>query len=66
VTSSLLGSTFFFSTLFSNTLSLCCSTLYVSNQVSHPYKTTDKITVLYIIIFIFLDRQLEDKRFFTE
>jgi hypothetical protein len=38
VTSSLLGPNIFLSTLFSNTLSLCC-TLSVRGQVSHPYKT---------------------------
>ena len=36
VTSSLLGPNILLSTLFSNTLSLC-SSLNVSNQVSHPY-----------------------------
>ena len=41
VTSSLLGSNIFLSTLFSNTLSLHFS-LNVSDQVSYPYKT-DKI-----------------------
>ena len=34
--------------------------------VSHPYKTTWKIIVLYILIFIYLDRKLEDKRFCTK
>jgi hypothetical protein len=34
-----------------NTLSTPYS---VTDQVSHPYKTTCKITVLYILIFIFL------------
>jgi len=37
-----------------NTLSLH-SSLNVSDQVSHPYKTTGKIIVLYLLIFKFLD-----------
>ena len=50
VTSSLLGSNILLTTLFSKTLSLCSSP-NVSDQVSHPYKTTVKIVVLYILIF---------------
>ena len=50
------------STLFSNTLSLH-SSLSVSNQFSHPYKTTGRIEVLHIVVFIFLDSKLEDKRY---
>jgi hypothetical protein len=50
------------SNLFSYTLSLH-SSLNVSIQVSHPYKATSKITVLYILIFKFLDSKLEDKIF---
>jgi len=46
--------------MFSNTLSFL-SFRNVSNQVSHPYKTTGKIIVLYILIFKFLDSNLEDK-----
>ena len=52
VTSSLLRPNFLLSTLFSNTLSLC-SSLNVSDQVSHPYRTTGKIIVLYILVLNF-------------
>jgi len=60
VTLALLGPNILHSTLFSNTLSLR-SSLSVSNQVSHPYKTTGKIIFLYILKFKFLDSELEDK-----
>jgi hypothetical protein len=40
--SSLLGPNTLFSTVFSDTLSLC-SSLNVSDQVSHPYRTVGKI-----------------------
>jgi len=57
VTSSLLGPNTLLNTLFSNTLSLRPS-LNVSDQVSHPYKTTGKIIVLYILILKFLESKL--------
>ena len=53
------------STLFSNTLSLR-SSLSVNGRVSHAYKITDKLIVLYILIFIFSDSKLEHTRFCTE
>ena len=64
-TSSIVGPNILLSTVFSNTLSLH-SFLSVSGQVSHPYKTTGKIIVLYILIFKFVDSKLEDKRFCTK
>jgi polysaccharide pyruvyl transferase WcaK-like protein len=39
------------STLFSNILSLC-SSLNVRDQVSHSYRTSSKIIVLYILIVL--------------
>ena len=65
VTSFLLGPNILLSTLLSNTFSLCFS-LNISDQVSHPYKTTGIVLVMYILRFIFLDSQLECKRFCTE
>jgi hypothetical protein len=41
-----LGPNILLRTLFSNTLSLC-SSLTVRDQVSHPYKTTGRIAVIY-------------------
>jgi hypothetical protein len=64
VTTSLLGLSNPLSTLFSNTLSLR-SSLNVRDQVSHPYKTTGKTIVLYILIFIFLVNKWEYERFDT-
>ena len=65
LTSTLLGPNILLNTMFSNTLSFL-SSHNVNDQVSHPYKTTDKIIFLYILIFKFLDSNLEDKRFCTE
>jgi len=64
VTSPLLGWHILLSTLFSNTLSLHSCPI-VSNQVPQPYETKGKIIVPYILIFIFFDSRLEDKRFCT-
>jgi len=63
--SSLLGPNILLNTMFSNTLSFL-SSRNVNDQVSHPYKTTGKIIVLYNLIFKFLGSNLEDKRFCTE
>ena len=47
VTLPFLGPNILLNTLFSNTVNLC-SSINVSDQVSHPYKTTCKIIVLFI------------------
>jgi hypothetical protein len=60
VTSSPLGSNILLYTLFPNTLSLSFS-FSVNDQVSYSLKTTGRIVVLYILIFMFLDSKLEDK-----
>ena len=66
VTSYLLGPNVLLSTLFSNTLSLS-SSFNVSDKVSHPYIKQIKLyTVLYILIFKFLDSKLKDKGFCSE
>jgi len=58
--SSPLPFTLSFCTLFPNILDLC-SSFNISDKSLHPYKTTGKIVVLYIIIFIILDSKLEVK-----
>jgi hypothetical protein len=55
-----LGLNILFSTLFSNTLNLCYF-FNVTDQVWHPYKTKDKIIILYILFCMFLDGSREDK-----
>jgi hypothetical protein len=60
ITSSLLGPNILLSTLFSNAFNLC-SSVNVRDQVSHPYRSTDKIIVLCILIFMFLDSGKETK-----
>jgi hypothetical protein len=40
--------------------------LKVRDQVSHPYSTTGKILVMFILIFRFFDMRQEDRRFWTE
>ena len=65
VTSSLLGPNILLNTLFSNNVSLPFS-FKVNDQISHPYKTTCKIIVLYVLIFVPLDSKMEDKRFCAE
>jgi len=62
---SFLGPNIFPCTLFSHTLSPC-SSLSVSDHVSHPYWTTRKTVILYNLIHKFLDSKLEDKTFCTE
>jgi phosphate starvation-inducible membrane PsiE len=54
VTLSILGPHILLNTLFSNILSLC-SSLNVSDQVLHPYKTTGKIIILNFLFFKFLN-----------
>jgi hypothetical protein len=61
--SSLLGPNILLNTLFPKTLSLC--SLKVRDQVSHPYSTTGKTKVLYILIFRFFmwDEKINDSEY---
>ena len=52
VTPSFLGTNILLNTMFSNTLTFF-SFRNVNDQVLHPYKTTGKIIILYILIFTF-------------
>ena len=65
VASSPLGPNILLNTLFLNTLGLR-SSLNMNDQVSNPYTTTGQIIFLYILIFKFVDRKLEDEGFYTE
>jgi hypothetical protein len=60
-----LRSKYSLSTLFWNTLSLCfsCKARY---QVSHSYRTTCKIILVYILIFKIFGSKRVEKRFRTE
>jgi hypothetical protein len=61
VTSTLFGPNSLLRTLFSNTASLS-SSLNMRDQVSHPYKTTGRIMVFYVLTFTFPDKRREDKK----
>ena len=63
VTSSLLGPNILLNTMFSNTFSYL-SSLNVSDQVSHPHRTTGKIIVLYILIWKTKDSAPNDSTHF--
>jgi hypothetical protein len=65
VISSLLSPNILLNTLFSNTLSLR-SSHNVSDHISQPYKTAEKILLMCNLIFIFLDNNLEDKGYCTK
>jgi hypothetical protein len=65
VTSYHFGPIILLRTFFLITLSLWPS-LKAREQVSHRNKTTGKITVIYILVFMFLDSRREDKMFWSE
>jgi hypothetical protein len=60
-----LGPNFLLSILFTNTLSVY-SSLNFGDQAAHPCRATGKVTVLYILIFTFLDSWREGRMFWTE
>jgi hypothetical protein len=64
-TSSFLSPNIFLRTLFPYSLRPRYS-LNIRDQVSHPYKATDKIMVANTLIFTLLCRKLEGKRFWIE
>jgi hypothetical protein len=41
------------------------SSLNVRDHVSHPYRTTGKIIILYVLMFTYFDSRREDRRFCT-
>ena len=57
VTSSALGPDTFYSTLS------LCSFLNLRDEVSYPYKTTDRNKVLFILVFVFLDIKISPPSF---
>jgi hypothetical protein len=61
---SLMGPNILLSTIFSNIVSLR-SSLNVRDQVAHQHKITGKIIILYVLIFVFVDSNLENKRLCT-
>jgi hypothetical protein len=63
--STLLGPNVFLNTLLSKTPTLCSSPK-VRDQVSHPYSTTGKIRISYILIFRFFDMRRENKKIWIE
>jgi hypothetical protein len=65
VTLYLLGPNILLSTLFSNALRLC-SFLTMSDQVSHPHKTTCKIIIPYLNLCIFGWQTGRQKTFCTK
>jgi hypothetical protein len=53
------------STLFSNYIN-SRSSLSVSDEASQPRKTTSTVMFLHILVYVFFDSRLEDKRFCIE